>query len=365
MNKQSLPESRNIMRSSDMPAHGKVQPYQPSWIDRINTWIGKLPLQTWLFHAIIGIVLILVQLLFLWLDGGLQSEELLPLIIFNSFAVPYLMALLQILDNQAVTAMNSMRPILDTSESEFEVYKYELSTMPFLKPLVSGLIIMVFTILTPLVSISPIRYAAFEQLPLFTVIYHIVDKISAFLFGVFVYHIFRQLRLANSISINHARINLFHLKPVQAFSPLTASTAIGLVFFVYPWMLMNPELFSDPVILGIILAITILVISIFVWPLWGVHKLLEEKKEGTLREIDLRFESVFLEFNQHFDDHDFKATERLNETIASLEIQYKRIKSIPTWPWRSETARFALTAIALPLVLMVIQYFVQQALGRS
>ena len=54
----------------------------------------------------------------------------------------------------------------------------------------------------------------------------------------------------------------------------------------------------------------------------------------------------------------------MNRTITSLEFQYRRIRDIPTWPWRAETARLVLTAIAIPLVLMVLQYFVLQALNR-
>ncbi len=57
-------------------------------------------------------------------------------------------------------------------------------------------------------------------------------------------------------------------------------------------------------------------------------------------------------------------TDGLNATIASLEIQHKRISAIPTWPWKPETARIALTAIALPLMLMILQSFVLQALSR-
>jgi hypothetical protein len=139
---------------------------------------------------------------------------------------------------------------------------------------------------------------------------------------------------------------------------------VALVIFVYLFMLINPDLFADPVILGIIVAMTILTVSIFVWPLWGVHRLMEIEKERMLHEIDLLFEEVFSEFNQHLQDRDYAATERLKGTITSLEIQHKRISAIPTWPWSSETARIALTAIALPLVLMIIQFFVLQALNQ-
>ena len=347
-----------------MTDNDKERPYKPSWIDNFNDWIESLPLPAWIFHVVLGMVLILIQIPFLWFEGGLRGEELLPIIIFNGFAVPYLLGLMQFLDNQAVADLNSMRPLLDTSEQEFVRYEYKLSNMPFLAPLITGLTMLVLVFLLEFSLTQPIRYAALEQLPVFTIVFQIVDKSSAFLFGVIIYHTIRQLRLVNSINSNHVCIDLFRLRPLQAFSRLTASTAVALVIFVYLFMLINPDLFADPVILGIIVAMTILTVSIFVWPLWGVHRLMVIEKERMLHEIDLRFEDVFSEFNQHLHERDYAETEMLKGTITSLEIQHKRISTIPTWPWSSETARIALTAIALPLVLMIIQFFVLQALNQ-
>jgi hypothetical protein len=79
-----------------------------------------------------------------------------------------------------------------------------------------------------------------------------------------------------------------------------------------------------------------------------------------LHEIDLRFETLFATFNQHLQEGDYDAIEPLNGTISSLEIQHRKIVAIPTWPWRPETARFALGAIALPLILTILQLLVTQ-----
>jgi hypothetical protein len=347
-----------------MTANNKEPSYIPSWIDRFNTWVDKLPVRAWIFYIISGIVLILVQVFFLWLDRGLYAEELLPVIIFNGLATPFLLALIRLLDKQAVTALNSMRSVLDLSEKAFDHYRFRLSNMPFLAPLLAGLAVTVMTILTPLVSTAPVRYAAIEQLPVFAIVFHIVDKSSAFLMGVFLYHTIRQLRLVNSINSNHIRVNLFHLRPLQAFSRLTASTAAGFLVFVYTWMVINPDLLADPVIFGYALVFTILAVSVFIWPLWGAHRLMQAEKARTLHELNLHSEAVFSRFNQLIHEGDYAATERLNGTISSLDIQYKRISDIPTWPWSVETARIALTAIALPLILMIIQFFVVQALSR-
>ncbi len=338
--------------------------FRSSWIDRFSNWVERLPVSTWIFHTLFGVALILVQVLFLWLDSGLDAGELLPVIIFNGLAIPFLLALIQLLDKQAVAALQTMRPVLDMSQEAIDRAAYRLANMPFLAPLLAGLATTALTVLTPLVTAAPIRYAALEQLPIFAVVFHIVDKGSAFLFGVILYHTIRQLRLVNDINLNHVRINLFHLRPLRAFSRVTASTALGLLIFVYVWMFINPELLADPLIVGYALLFTALAVAVFAWPLWGAHRLMETEKEKALQEIDLQLEATFSEFNRLIGAGEFEATDRLNGVIASLETQYQRISAIPTWPWSSETARLALTAIALPLILMIIQSFVLQALNR-
>jgi hypothetical protein len=235
--------------------------------------------------------------------------------------------------------------------------------MPFLAPLIAGMILLVVVILMEQVSTLPNRYAALEQLPVFSIVYHIVDKSSAFLLGVIIYHTVRQLGRVNAINLNHVRVNLFNLGPLQAFSKLTASTAVGLVIGVYGWMLINPELLADPVSLAFVGAFTVMAVAVFVWPLLGTHRRMEVEKAELLQELDLYFEAAFAKLYQRLRDDDDSAIEKLNGTISSLEIQHRRISAIPTWPWRPETARLALSAIALPMILTILQLLAQQALG--
>jgi hypothetical protein len=347
-----------------MTANSKERPYKPSWIDRFNDWVEELPVGVWIFYALFAIALILVQLIFLWLDGALFAEGLLPIIIFNGLATPFLLALIYLLDKQAVIALDSMSSSLEMTELEFDEYRYKLSHMPSGAALIAGLALTIAVIAMEQLSAVPSRYAVLEQLPVFVVIFHLIDKSSAFMYGVMVYHTIRQLRLVNTINSKYLRISLFDAGPSQAFSKLTASTAVGLVFGVYAWMLLNPELLAEPISVGFALSFTVLAVAVFIWPLLGAHRLLAKEKEMALREIDLHFEAVFAKFNQRINDDDYVATERLSRTITSLEIQHKRINAIPTWPWSSETARLVVSAIALPLMLMVLQYFVLQALNR-
>ncbi len=340
-----------------------ARPYKPSLIDRTYDWLDKLPSHAWVYYIGLALVLIAIQILFMWLEGGRLEMVLLPVIIFNSLAVPLLLGMMQFFDRQAETALHAMKPVLEFSEAQFDRYAYGISNMPAYRPLAAGAVLLVLTIIMELAWIEPVRYAVLDQLPVFNIAFYIIDKASAFLYGVFFYHTIRQLRLVNEINTNHTQVNMFNLGPLQAFSRLTAATAVGLLIGVYGWLLINPDLLSDPISLGFLVVLTILAAAVFLVPLYGVHQRMAAEKEKMLHEIDLRSEAVFTAFNKGLLEQDFAAVERLNGTIASLEIQHKRVSAIPTWPWKPETAQFALTAIAIPLVLAVLQFLVKQAFG--
>lgn len=342
---------------------GTDQPYKPSWIDRWNSWVERQPLGAGLFYLLFGAGLVGIQLLFLRGESGWFGSDLLPVIVFNGLFTPFLLALIHFLDQQAITALTGMHPVLTTSDIKFGQYKYQLANMPARTPLLAGLIVLVLVILMEWLWIVPGRYAGLAELREFTYVFQVIDKSSAFLFGVFIYHTIRQLRLVNAIHTHHIRINLYDLAPARAFSRLTAATSVGLLAGVYGWIMINPELLADPVIIGFALVITILALSVFVWPLYGVHRSMELAKEQALRENELRFQAVFEKFNLGFQEEDFAVTDRLNGTIASLEVQQRRIRSISTWPWIPETAQIVLSATAGPLILAIIRFLIEGVLN--
>lgn len=314
-----------------------------------------------ILYSLFALALILLQLLLLWMEGGLLDPALVPLIVFNGLLTPFTFALIRFLDVQAGRALESMRPSLELADPALAILRFRLTNMPTGAPLLFGGLLLAFAVLMESLWITPLRYAALDQLPLFSIAFHIVDKSSAFLFGVFAYHTIRQLRLVNTIHRSRLRISLFQLEPTRAFSVVTASTAAGMVVGAYGWLVLNPELLSDPVTVGFLGLVSLTALVVFVWPLMGVHGLMEAEKEGWLKKIDQEFERVFSDFNRGLRDDDYSSLARLNGTIASLEIQRNRIASIPTWPWKPETARFALTTIALPLLFAVLRFLVERA----
>lgn len=307
-------------------------------------------------------MLILVQVLAFRMERNAASGSLLPVIVFNSMATPFLLGLIHVLDRRAVAALNSLRPVLQSEGSEIDAHEYALSNMPTIPPWIAGLVMLFTALLMEQLTTGPVRYAVLDSLSVFPVVFHVIDKSSAFLFGVFLYHTVRQLRLVSRINVHHVHINLFNLKPLQAFSRLTASTAIGMLVFVYGWLLINPDLLADPIILLFAVLISAMTALVFILPLWGIHRLIDAEKARAVHEIDLGFEAAFSKFNRYFKEDDYTSIDRLNGIIASLEVQQRKVSAIPTWPWGLQTARVAFSAIAGPLTIMILQLIIQRLL---
>jgi hypothetical protein len=82
-----------------------------------------------------------------------------------------------------------------------------------------------------------------------------------------------------------------------------------------------------------------------------------------LDEISLRFEAAMIELLRRVDGGELEGIGVLNTAIATLEMERNAVDRIPTWPWRPDTVRLLITALALPLGLWITQYLLQSLLG--
>jgi hypothetical protein len=121
-------------------------------------------------------------------------------------------------------------------------------------------------------------------------------------------------------------------------------------------------MFSDPTALVIILPLTALGLASFVWPLLGIHRLLVQEKGRLLDEAALRFQATLAELHRRVDSGQLEGMDDLHKAMASLEIELSALDRVPTWPWRPETMRLLITALALPLLVWIVQYVLQSVL---
>jgi hypothetical protein len=210
---------------------------------------------------------------------------------------------------------------------------------------------------------TPESFNALDGFPVSAATIRITYVVVWWFIALFFYHTVHQLRSIHRVYTRNTRVNLFRMRPLYGLSGLAALTGLSLAAITYGWMAINPGLLGEPVAIAIVLPITLLALVTFLWPLLGIHSLLVEEKGRLMDECSIRLEAAMADLHQRVDDGALEAMDDLNKTITSLELERNLLDKIPTWPWRPDTVRLLLTALALPLGLWLVQYVLQQLMG--
>lgn len=340
-------------------------PYAPGWINRLNAWVDRLPGPSWSFYLGLALVLMLVLALVPWIEGALSLGTLLPAQLFMPAMIILLLAMPHYLDNRSESALAAMRPILKANEEEYSRLRYEITTLPAWPTLLASLATVILILLLGAIGGRESSLEAFAPWPVSGNLVYLVYLIGFWNFGAFAYHTIHQLRVIHRIYIRHTRVNLFRLRPLYAFSSITALTAVTLAIITYGWQVLNPEGLQslDMTTIGLVFLITALALAAFVWPLLGIHRLLVEEKGRLQDECSDRLEAAIAELHRRLDGGELEGMAELNVALANLEIEHGALDRIPTWPWQPETPRLLITALALPLGLWILQYILQLLLG--
>ena len=332
------------------------KPYTQSWVDRLIEAVRRLPVPWWLFYAGLGSAMLLAQAATKWSDGTY------PFLTFNLYHMlwvmtsVYLLAVMHYIDNVAEEALAAFRPALRVNEAEYRDLLYRLTASPALPALLASLIGPAYATVS-LLNTSPER---FRLLQLYTSLPASAADGFAYIVGwavitVFVYRTIHQLRFVNSIYTHHAQIDIFQITPLFAFSRLTARTAVLLVFGVYIHFIATPSLEGSPLAVAILGADVLIALVTFVWPLLGIHRLLDEEKDRLQSENGQQLKATITELHGRIATGELQKMDSLNQAMQSLVIEQNVLDKVPTWPWKPETPRLLFTAILLPIILYVLQ----------
>jgi hypothetical protein len=337
----------------------RIHPYQPSGLDRYTDWVDKLPMSAELFYVAFAAILIGLQLVIQW-NGSLDSIHAFPLAYI--LTIPYALALMHYLDKVAAQTLARFRPLMSISDAEYDLMRYRLTTLPA-RPVVLAALIGVLNAISVLIWIPyPLKVSSlhFTDTPLSL---HFNQGLSLFIWavvGILVYHTLHQLRVVWEIYASCSGIDLYKLRPLYAFSTLSAWTAIGIALMVYVWYISAPLLFNIG-IAGLVF-FTALSLLTFVLPLSGARHLLVDEKERQLSENRERQRLIRAEMHRRIDAFDITDMEHLSKTIAALELEHAAIDRISTWPWKPETARTVTVTLFFPMVVWLTQLILRRVL---
>jgi hypothetical protein len=361
-----------------------VPPYALSWFDRLSVWVEARPLPPWVSYLALGLVGILLQIGLQAGLGTIHRDTNFPFLAWFSGQIAYLLALMHYLDRSAITALENFHPVLhvdphpggghEAQASSYDEFRYRLTTMPpgnawlaALVGAVAGTVLPTLFIRSPQAAgTSPVQsMTLFGLTPsnagFVVMILHLA--LTEAVAGTFVYHTIHQLRMINQTYQAHARINLYRLQPLYAFSAPAAMTAAGLLLFNYAWFATAPALLSQWVSLAMGAFFALVATATFALPLLGIHRRLVDEKKRLISESAGRFEEVVAELHQRVDRRELSQMDDLNKTLLSLDLEQGALRRVATWPWEAGTLRGVVATLVLPVVIWMIQYVLQKLFG--
>lgn len=329
-------------------------PYPPSWLDRCTAWVERLPGPPWAFYAALGAGGYLAVSGLRWLDGRQ------PLGVFDPIPPPFLLwalgvlALHHYLDRYARRALAQFRPLLRGDQVEYDRLEYELTTAAARPAALGGLIWVAVSAVLVLMTYGLAR-------PYFPTWEIAVSILTFFVGGTFIQHVIHQMRTVRRIYAQVDHVDLYDTQPLVAFSGLTARAAIGLVLLQYAILAILPGESKLTLIVPSAI-LTVVALLVFVWPLLGVHQLLEEEKGEQLAAVEQRLKAAVTTLYARVDSGELVDMEQVEKTITSLKTTRDIVDSRPTWPWQPSTVRGLATAILLPIALWLLQELLQNLL---
>jgi hypothetical protein len=344
---------------------GAALPYPPSWVDRFTDWVRALPGSSWAFYLLAALVILLGEFLVKLADGSLTAGNVsvFPFVLVEYGVVT--IAAIHYLDDKAHTALATFRPALELNDAQYKDLDYRLTTLPRRPTLVWSLTV------SAAASIGGLIFHSFMSehfhlggSPISVLVEGPALVLYSLTIGPFIYHTFRQLWTISYIYTHYARINLFDLRPLYAFSKLTATTAVILILIVTVQVSTAPQLAGDPATAGTLIGPIILAAANFIWPLLGIHKLLAEEKDKILSEASRRMQAAINDLDTRMDTGDLTNVADNKIALEALVIKQTVLDKIPTWPWSAETLRLMGTALLLPVMLYLAQVAINLLVGK-
>lgn len=337
-----------------------VRPYAPSWLNVIIRWIERAPVPPWVTYLILGFAVAALSVGQGWLAGIAEVGQISLVQVGWGVVTVGFLAIVHLFEWIAQWAFDTVRPETDLAEEAAARFRYELAIFPA----VPGLIVLIAAFPLTLVGYvtDPVASGIVGYPPIALAVRAAYEAFFTAILLILLCQAIRQLRLVRTILDHVTRIDLFHPRPLYAFSRLTSGIGVSLIAVVVAGTILAPSptqatnLYYAAWYIGFVGFAGV----IFVVPLLGLHGRLADEKERLQLEADERLKGILSELNQDAGRLELARADGLNKTLSSLLQQREVLARLPTWPWSTTTLRAFVSAIMLPLALFLVQRILGQ-----
>ena len=181
---------------------------------------------------------------------------------------------------------------------------------------------------------------------------------------ILAYQFIRQLRIMNGLFPRRLKINLFDLTPVYAFSKYTAVLALATFVIAYlTSLIFDPLTFSRSIVRVQNYLWIFAVLALFYFSLRGLNKRLDDEKDASLKDVNLRIKAMFERIHAKFEQKSYQDAINMEHMLSSLKTEKEIIQAIPTWPWQPGLFSALVSALFLPMIITIIQLIITRLLN--
>jgi hypothetical protein len=343
-----------VIEAADRP-----QPAEPrrGVIDRLLHLVDRLPGPAALTYLLIGVGLALVAHLFFWASDTFPVGTVSMNVLMPSLAIAWFGWLLHTLNHVARASFDEFTPALADPPAE-EGYRRELTSIRDRDAVLAGIATLI---------VIAVMYYGFVRRTIVSIPIEIeavaapLWGVTGFVLGIVVLHTIKQLRLVSYLSGVARDVDIFKPAPINAFSRLTAVSAIGLIAFVVAYMLYTPE--QPPAYVVQEIALLTVAVASFVLPLRVMHARLATERKRLLGDAQERLKTVLARIHNSVDTNDLGIAEQLNHQLTSVRSEIDVLDHLRTWPWSTATIRGFVTALLLPIGLILFTQVISKLLG--
>ncbi|MFP3853688.1 MAG: hypothetical protein ACLFWD_05270 [Anaerolineales bacterium] len=330
-----------------MSGVGEKSRYQPSWIDRLNRLVEHLPFPAWLIYLLAGLALV-VTLVGVQAWQGAYQDGFVPWHIFIALQPLFPVASIHYLDKFASGALSRSQRILSVRNLSYEAARFELTTMPTQLAQVAGstgviMFVLLFGVLQDLNSSSAALGLVATEISQITFSTYML--FSWYGFGVWIYHTIHQLRVIDRLYTMDVETDPFNPEPMYELASVTSRTALIILANSYGWFAANSA--SGTVDPNRVLSLLItnvfffsLGVLIFIWPLWGAHRVLVKTKSEALAANGDHYRTAVRTLHKQVAEGEVAQVDGWEKAISALQMERNYLDDLATWPWAPGSLRF-------------------------
>ena len=345
---------------SDITTSDLTRPYPPSWLDRVNEWVGRLPGPAWAYYLGLLVLQLAYVNVVLWVNGKTPVGSIDLAKSFFVFFAPYFLWVRFYLDGVASAALDAFRPALTVSDAQVSQWRYRLTTLPARDARIVTAVMALASVWNLMrLPTSVIEQDAASRGAAFLEFGPLV-RLALVTVGVSTYHMLHQLRVVTQLHRLAAQINIFRARPLYAFSGLTARTGMSFLLIAYGFVAILPEVSQRPIARLLLAGMVPLAVACFVLPLRGMHLRIAAEKDRLLAEVADRLEAVIARLHQRVDDDIVVDAQNLHAQLTSLAVEREALGKLSTWPWDTASLTAFVTTLVLPMILWLLTHMLEQ-----